>query len=206
MGDLEFLEINNGDKCDKIIVFIHGWRGNKESFRSISSLVKIKNTKWLFPQAPYELDKEDDRYSWAFKNKDGSFETKQTVDLLNQFLKEHVLSVVDSRKVFFIGFSQGATVCYDFILQLKYPWGGVFPAAGFKRNLNEKFTIHPNQIKTPIIIGHGLKDEIIPIKLSENIYKELKQNKSNVYFERFNGGHKISINYLKKIQHIINNG
>ena len=49
-----------------------------------------------------------------------------------------------------------------------------------------------------------MKDEVIPIESSENIYQELKQNNCNVSFERFNGGHKISINYLKKIQQVIN--
>ena len=32
----------------------------------------------------------------------------------------------------------------------------------------------------------------------------LKNNNFNVSFEEFSGGHKISINYLKKIQSIIN--
>ena len=33
--------------------------------------------------------------------------------------------------------------------------------------------------------------------------KELKESNYNVSFEKFNGGHKISINYLKKIKSII---
>ena len=34
--------------------------------------------------------------------------------------------------------------------------------------------MHKNQKNTPIVIGHGLKDDIISISSSENIYKELK--------------------------------
>ena len=114
------------------------------------------------------------------------------------------MNVIDSKNVFFIGFSQGATVCYDLILQFEYQWGGVFPVAGFKRNQDKHFTIHPNQRQTPIVIGHGIKDDIIPIESSECIYRELKKNNNNVILEKFNGGHKISINYLKKIQEMIN--
>ena len=204
MKKLEFIENGELIDFDKIVIFIHGWKGNKNSFQTVSSLIKIPNTKWMFPQAPYEMSDTSKNYSWSYQNSDGTYETKQTVDLLDGFLKENVLNKIDSKKVFFIGFSQGATVCYDFLLQLEYPWGGVFPVAGFKREQNKFFTIHPNQIQTPIIIGHGVKDGVIPIKSSENIYKELKQNNCNVSFERFNGGHKISINYLKKIQQVIN--
>ena len=67
-----------------------------------------------------------------------------------------------------------------------------------------KEIIHENQKKTPVVIGHGLKDQIIPIASSENIYNELQSNNFNVSFIKFNGGHKININYLKKIQSIIN--
>ena len=201
--NLDFIEFSDTD-YDKIVVFIHGWRGNKASFKSISSIMKIEKVKWLFPQAPYKMSNKNEEYSWAFENTDGTFEVKKTIDLFSGFLKENVLSLVDSTKVFFIGFSQGATICYDFILQLEHPWGGVFPVAGFKRNSESFFTIHENQKKTPIIIGHSLKDEIIPIASSENIYNELQSNDFNVSFEKFNGGHKININYLKKIQSIIN--
>ena len=203
MKKLEYLEINHSDEYNKAIVFIHGWKGNKESFKSLSSIIKIKNTKWFFPQAPYKLNEKKETYSWAFQNNDGIYETKKTVQLLNKFLKDNVLNSVSSKNVFFIGFSQGATVCYDFILQLENAWGGVFPVAGFKRDQNKIFTVHPNQTQTPIMIGHGISDKIIPIESSENIYKELKHNNCNVFFEKFNGGHKISINYLKKIKNII---
>jgi len=201
--ELDFLEFSDTN-YDKIVVFIHGWRGNKNSFKTMPSLMKIENAKWLFPQAPYKISEINEEYSWAFENSDGTFETKKTVDLFRKFLKEYVLSLVDSKKIFFIGFSQGATMCYDLILQLKYPWGGVFPVSGFKRNRKSCFTIHENQKETVIIIGHGLKDNVIPLSSSENIYKELKNNNFNVYFEKFNGGHKISIDYLRKIQSIIN--
>ena len=204
MAKLEFLENGDLENFNKVIIFIHGWKGSKDSFQSLSSIIKIQNAKWVFPQAPYKLKGLDESYSWSYENSDGTYQIKQTVDLLDNFLDEHILSNIDSKNVFFIGFSQGATVCYEFILQSKYPWGGVFPVAGFKRNQDKIFTIHSSQIHTPIIIGHGVKDDVIPIESSENIYKELKQNNCNVYFEKFNGGHKISINYLKKIQELVN--
>ena len=203
MIKLDFIESGNLKDFNKIIIFIHGWKGNKSSFQSLSSIMKIPDAKWIFPQAPYKMDNSIDDYSWSMQNSDGSYSIQKTVDLLNKFLQENILNVIDSKNVFFIGFSQGATVCYDLILQLKYPWGGVFPVAGFKRNQHKHFSIHPNQMQTPIVIGHGIKDDVIPIESSENIYNELKDS-SNVIFEKFNGGHKISINYLKKIQQMIN--
>ena len=199
---LKFTQVDS-ENFEKIIIFIHGWKGNKDSFKSLSSIINIPKTKWYFPQAPYEMDISLNQFSWSFQNPDGSYEVEETVQKFNIFLKNDILSKIDSKKVFFIGFSQGATICYELILQMKYPWGGVFPVAGFKRDKNSFFTINKSQINTPIIIGHGIKDDVIPISSSEVIFKELKQKHNNVFLEKFNGGHKISINYLKKIQEII---
>ena len=200
---LEFLE-SGDDNYNKIVVFIHGWKGNKHSFESIASIMKIPQTKWFFPQAPYKMKGDNNQYSWAFENSDGTFDVEKTLISFTDFITNNILSLIDSKKVFFIGFSQGATMCYDFILQLEYPWGGVFPIAGFKRNKNLFFNIHKNQMNTPIVIGHGINDDVIPLSSSENIYKELGLNNYNVSFEKFNGGHKININFLKKITPIIN--
>ena len=201
MDELEYLEENRSDEYDKAIVFIHGWKGNKDSFTSLSSILKIKNAKWFFPQAPYRIS--DTKYSWSFQHSDQSWEYKEPIRLLNKFLNDKILNHLESKNVFFIGFSQGATVCYDLVLQLEYAWGGVFPVSGFTRDKDREFTIHKNQFKTPIIIGHGLMDDIVPITSSERIFQDLNKKSFNVSFEKFNGGHKISIDYLKKIQTII---
>ena len=203
MDSLEYLEISNGKSFDKAIVFIHGWKGNKNSFESLSSILSIDNANWFFPQGPYKLDSKGKKYSWSYQHDNGSWEYKEPIFLLKNFLNDNILSKVDSKSVFFIGFSQGATVCYDFILQLDYPWGGVFPVAGFTRYFEKDFKINKNQIKTPIIIGHGKSDQVVPIVSSDKIYEYLHKNKFNVSYEKFNGGHKISINYLKKIHNII---
>lgn len=203
MDSLEYLEISNGKSFDKAIVFIHGWKGNKNSFESLSSILSIDNANWFFPQGPYKLDSKGKKYSWSYQHDNGSWEYKEPIFLLKKFLNDNILSKVDSKSVFFIGFSQGATVCYDFILQLDYPWGGVFPVAGFTRYFEKDFKINKNQIKTPIIIGHGKSDQVVPILSSDKIYEYLHKNKFNVSYEKFNGGHKISINYLKKIHNII---
>ena len=87
---------------------------------------------------------------------------------------------------------------------MNYSWGGVFPVAGFIRDFNKGISINKSQKDTPIIIGHGVSDEVVPIESSEKIYKVLKDNKYKVHFEKYNGGHKISIDYLKKISKLIN--
>ena len=64
--------------------------------------------------------------------------------------------------------------------------------------------INENNKNTPIIIGHGIKDNVIPIEKSKIAYNQLLKEGANVKFYEYNGGHKISMNYLRKISKIIN--
>ena len=75
---LEFLELGD-DNYNKIVVFIHGWKGNKHSFESIASIMKIPQTKWFLPQAPYKIEGNNNQYSWAFENSDGTFDVDETI-------------------------------------------------------------------------------------------------------------------------------
>ena len=53
------------------------------------SKIKIKNTKWFFPQAPYKIS--DTEYSWSFQHSDQSWEYKEPIYLL-KFLSNNFIS------------------------------------------------------------------------------------------------------------------
>ena len=105
-----------------------------------------------------------------------------------------------------MGFSQGAAVCYDLLLNSKYIWGGIFPVAGFLRDSNKVIKLNKAKQSIPVIIGHGKKDDIIPIAMSEKVYNLLFQNNANVNFIKYNGAHKISREYLKNIRKVVEHG
>ena len=80
---LKFTQVGS-ENFEKIIIFIHGWKGNKDSFKSLSSIINIPKTKWYFPQAPYEMDINLNQFSWSFQNLDGSYDVngKQSKNLI----------------------------------------------------------------------------------------------------------------------------
>lgn len=195
----------SGENPNKAIVCIHGWRGNRTSFQFLSGLLKTPNVKWYFPEAPYILDNNPDTRSWSYEKSPGIWEIDEPNRLLNDFFESEIFSKYSSTDVFVIGFSQGAIICYEFALHLKVPLGGIFPVAGFFRNKEmDHPRFHPSQKDTPILIGHGFKDEIVDIEYSRKIYEILKNQDANVELIEYNGGHKISVEYLNKIAKIVN--
>ena len=191
-----------GNSLDKAIVAIHGWQGDRNSMRPLIKSMKIQNTGWYLLEAPYPV-KESSGWSWSYEISDGNWEIDEPKRLLNNFFSE-LFKQYTSKNVYVLGFSQGGLVCFDFVLYLDQPLGGVFPICGFLRQPKidiERF--HPCQKNTPILIGHGKDDDKVPVKASKNAYGLLKKQEANVELFLYNGKHKIGMDYMKKVREII---
>ena len=208
MKYLKYDKIDTGEYQNRAIIMIHGWQGNKDSFKSIAKLLKVDNTRWFFPEAPYSIDGKDEKKTWAYEKSPGEWEVDKSKRMLKEFILDKVLNQFDSKDVFIMGFSQGAAACYELILSFKYPLGGIFPIAGFMRDFpgqgdKIKIEVSPSQKHTPILIGHGRDDDIVSVKASEKTYNLLKEKCKNVKLYIYNGKHKINVSYLNKVKELI---
>jgi len=124
-----------GDASQKAIVAIHGWQGDCNSMYPLIKSMNIKNVGWYLLEAPFPV-KNGEGFSWSYEKSNGQWEIDEPRRLLNDFFGE-LFTIYDSRKIFVMGFSQGGLVCFDFVLFLHEPLGGVFPIAGFLRKISQ---------------------------------------------------------------------
>lgn len=188
---------------NKAVVVIHGWKGNKDSFKSIASFLKLSETTWFFPEAPFDFEGDKSKKTWTYQKDDGHWEVEKPKALLDDFFKSIVFEKFKPEKVYVMGFSQGATVCYEFVLSLNHKFAGIFPIAGFLRDPKSEITIHPSQFETPILIGHGRQDDIVPFEASEIAFEKFSKLCHNVKFHAYNGKHKIGVEYLREVKKMI---
>ena len=202
--ELEFETLGDLSSAKSCLVFIHGWKGNKNSFKPFAKSFNVKDSIWYLPQAPYMVDDNPENFSWTYEISKGKYEREEPIKLLLDFFKNKILSQFNSKDVFLLGFSQGALVCFEMIKIFDKPLGGIFPIGGFMGgNKKDIRRIHPSQLDTPIIIGHGKQDEVISIEESKLAYELLSKESQNILFEPYQGGHKIGYGYIKKIREII---
>ena len=204
---LDYNLINTGDVQDKAFIMIHGWQGNKSSFKSIPNLLDLDNCSWYFPEAPYIYGSNPDKKTWAYEKSPGVWEIEEAKRLLKSFILDQVLSKFSPKDVYVMGFSQGAAVCYELIQNFEIPLGGFFPIAGFIREFRGEtsFVLDacPKQYNTPILIGHGKNDDIVKPEASMIAYEALKKDCVNIDLHMYNGRHKIGIEYLKRVKSFI---
>ena len=200
---LDFSIESKWDKQDKAFIMIHGWKGNKDSFKSIASFLKLNETTWFFPEAPFDFEGDQSKKTWTYQKDNGEWEVEKPKALLDDFFKTVVFEKFKPEKVYVMGFSQGATVCYEFVLGLNHKFAGIFPIAGFLRDPDHEIEIHPNQLKTPILIGHGRQDDVVPFEASKIAFKKFSKLCRNVKFHAYNGKHKIGVEYLREVKKMI---
>ena len=205
---LEYNIIKTGDFQDKAVIMIHGWQGNKDSFKFVVNLLDIPNCSWYFPEAPYVFEDDPSKKTWAKEIKPGVWTVSKPKRMLKTFMKDKVLSEFDSKQVFVIGFSQGAAVCYELICTFGYPLGGIFPVGGFMREIMKNKDIKslevcPKQFDRPILIGHGKDDDVVPLESSKKAYDILSEYCTDIDLFIYNGRHKIGVEYLKKVKELI---
>ena len=188
-----------GDASQKAIVAIHGWQGDCNSMYPLIKSMNIKNVGWYLLEAPFPV-KNGEGFSWSYEKSNGQWEIDEPRRLLNVFFGE-LFKIYDSRKIFVMGFSQGGLVCFDFVLFLHEPLGGVFPIAGFLRQPEYKGKrFHSSQKNTPILIGHGTEDDRVPVESSQNAYNKLLAQGANAELLLYKGKHKIGVEFIRKLK------
>ena len=192
------------DAPDKAIIALHGWKGDEYVFEQVAKLIKLENSEWFFPRAPYKADSGEGN-SWFGGNDETGWEFDKTFDGMNNLIKKIQKSGYSPSKIFLVGFSQGACLAIDFALRLPFSIGGIVAIAGFikfkKRFLEEASNESGD---TPILLIHGNQDDIIPITAGKTAYNILHERGYPIYFESYNAKHKIPLKKMNLINEFIN--
>ena len=106
---------------------------------------------------------------------------------------------IDYKKTVIGGFSQGAMLTCDAVLQTDYPFAGLVQLSG---NLLAQAVWSPLMTKRrslPVFQSHGTKDDILPYIGAERLRDALTQSGLVVEWHSFHGGHEIPYSVLNQL-------
>ena len=168
---MTYKSFSTSDNVKCAIIALHGWTGDVNSMIPIANGLNMDDTKWLFPQAPYNAS--EGGYSWFDGEDDSLWNQNASFKILNTLIKELHQEGFQHRSIFLIGFSQGACLAIEFMIRQSFVLGGIIPVAGFIR-YKKKFRREAStqSKKTPVLLIHGDKDRVIDPEQSV-IAKEL---------------------------------
>ena len=194
----EYVSIGSQNSSHRIIL-LHGWGANADDLLPVGKSI-IDNSSLEFElislQAP-NFRPNDMGRQWYSLFPPNWNEAEIAVNKLLNTLKAFDESKVSLKKTVLLGFSQGGAMALDAGFRLDL--GLVISCSGYA---------HPkwDPIKNnPVLLSHGLQDEVVPVEASREISKRLvnEANLNNVLHE-YNCSHTIHPDFIEVIRFKIN--
>ena len=202
-----------------LVMLLHGFGAPGGDLVPLADVIDVPaKTRWLFPEAPLSLNMGfgDSRAWWiidftriqedraAGRIRDLSVEVPQGLALARErllaFLKELPKQLpIDYKKTVIGGFSQGAMLTCDAVLQTDYPFAGLVQLSG---NLLAQAVWGPRMPKRkglPVFQSHGTQDDVLPNIGAERLRDALTQAGLAVEWHSFRGGHAIPEAVLRRL-------
>ena len=180
--------VDSKQTADSVLIFCHGLGGSGDrwvSFVSDKIAPHMPSTRFVLPTAPtrpLSRDPPDPMTAWYDFSVVGNERTPNVDDLLVsatyiRFLAQRESALLKQEKakakVFFGGFSQGATLSIYAQLTNPFDFDGIVALSGYSpqfRPFDRDVFVNEEMDKTknhtaPIFIAHGDADDIIPLSL-----------------------------------------
>ncbi len=198
--DHEFVSITSQTATNRIIL-MHGWGADADDLLPLGKEITEKinlNFEVISLRAPGLHPSGQGRQWYGLYPHDWKGAECEVNKLLST-LKSFDTEQIPLRKTILLGFSQGAAMAID--VGCKVNLGLIIACSGYP---------HPSWVPgekfPPLIINHGVFDDVVPIDASRVIYEAVKR-KSSKFCElvEFDGFHQIDSNLVEFISSKISN-
>jgi phospholipase/carboxylesterase len=178
------------DKDSKVLVMLHGRGGSAQDILSLSSALNVKDFTLIAPQAT-----NNSWYPNSFLAPPAQNEPwlSSALEILKSLLVELHDQSIDSDRIYFMGFSQGACLVLEFVARNATKYGGIAAFTGgligdkiYGENYKGDFE------GTPVFIGTSDPDSHVPVERVYATTNILKNMNADVHEKVYhNMGHTI---------------
>ena len=192
--DHEFVSISSQTATHRLIL-IHGWGADSDDLLTLGKEITAKinlDFELISLRAPGLHPSGQGREWYRLYPHDWNGAEVEANKLLVT-LKKFDTDKISLEKTILLGFSQGAAMAIDAGFKLNL--GLIIACSGYPHP-----TWFPGEKCPPLILSHGLFDDVVPIEASRIIYEKAK-SKSSEFCEliEFNGFHQIDPNLIQII-------
>ena len=181
-------------KANKALICLHGWGANQHDLIPLAQSLKLPNLHCFFPNAPFDVPGTGGKgKGWfSFPPTDKSQEERrESREKLKTLLKKVSEKGFNYSSIIIMGFSQGAAMALDVMLNVEHRVGAVVALSGFLMNEGDLRPQSNSLIKTPVFAAHGLYDPILPFEHSKRSLQALKDAGFNLTWREYQMAHEI---------------
>lgn len=184
-----------------LLIMLHGFGSNEAD---LLGLVPYLDERLHIASARGPLRIETDAYGWyrvahtaggpIVHEGEEQGSRKRLALFIDEMIEVHC---VDPRRVFLLGFSQGATLALSFALTVPERIAGVLIFSGrVMRELPGSMASPARIANMPIFMAHGLHDDVVPIARARSSREFLLGFDADLNYREYPTGHKIAAEML----------
>ena len=200
------IELKSNNKNNDIaIVALHGYGSNSSNMSDLLSAINIKDVNCYFPSGTIELYHNNISKAWfsipfATYLEDEILKSRQSILLQIDQLRNNGYSY---KKIILLGFSQGAMMCLDIMINLPKPILGVVCLSGLNITINENTKIDNKFKTTPVYVGHGIYDDVIDLQSAKSSFQLLSRQGFKVNWKEYKLSHEVGENEIIDIKSFV---
>jgi phospholipase/carboxylesterase len=209
---LETIEINPTGNTTASIIWLHGLGADGNDFVPVIPELNLPENlpvRFVFPNAPMQPVTINNGYimrSWydivmmdinKHADEKGIAESAQHIWRL---IEREEQSGVPTERIMLAGFSQGAVMALTTGLTYPKKLAGILALSGYLPYSEQIMAkASPANKTTPIFLGHGTQDTVVPYFLGQAAHEALTQHQYNVAWYSYPMGHSVCIEEIEAI-------
>lgn len=194
------------------VIWLHGLGADGHDFEPIVPELRLPaqhGIKFVFPNAPritvsinngYVMPAWYDIKSNNLRMYEDEAGIRRSAKLIESFIAQEKALGIPTNKILLAGFSQGGAITLHCGLRYPETLAGLLPLSTYLP-LPDSIAkeAHPANKTTPIFMGHGIADHVIPLQQGKNSADTLKRLGYNVDFHEYFMQHAVNPEEIKDI-------
>lgn len=209
---LEYIERDFGANPSFSVIWLHGLGADGHDFEPIVPELNLPTNigvRFIFPHAPQQpvtinggmvMRAWYDILSMEIAREIDEAGINRSADQVKVLLKQEIDRGIESERIILAGFSQGGAIALHTGLQLEQPLLGILALSTYIPLPQKIPTPRDNPHESsPIFMGHGTRDPIVPVQLGQQSYEYLKTHGYKVEWHAYPMEHSVSMEEIRDV-------
>jgi predicted esterase len=193
-------------EAKKAMIMIHGRNGQAENILALTEQLSANDTAFFAPEANQNTWYP---YSFMASREDNEPSLSSAIELIEEVVQDIHQAGFDYSQIYLLGFSQGACLAGEYVVQNPRKYGGLYMLSGglIGKELMNQEAYGSGLDGMPVFIGCSDIDAHVPVERVRESTQILETMGANVMEKIYKGmGHIINEDEIKHINKIIENG
>lgn len=198
------------------IIWLHGLGDSGNGFAPIAPELKLDpslGVKFIFPHAPIrpvtinngmEMRAWYDIKSMEMDSRADIEGVLESSDAVKNLIENEIKNGIAANKIMLIGFSQGGVIAYHLGTRFEQSLAGIVGLSTYMcepQSLTEQK--HEANQDTPILVCHGVQDEVVPMGLGKVAFSTLQNNGFQASWKEYLMQHNVCLPEIEDIAKFI---